>query len=67
MAKKEHKSRLLNNEEVERGNKIKGKNVNGSAGYTGTQDTGEDKIRGLSSETQKKDRWKDDLEQNEMN
>jgi hypothetical protein len=53
MAKKEHKGGLLTNEEVERDNKIKSKNVDASGGYTGAQDTGEDKIRGLGSETQK--------------
>jgi hypothetical protein len=62
MAKKEHKGGLLNNEEVERDNKIKGKNVDGSGGYTGVQDTGEDKIQGLGGETQKKDISKGNLD-----
>jgi hypothetical protein len=53
MAKKEHKGGLLTNEEVERDNKIKGKIVDASGGYTGAQDTGDDKIRELGSETQK--------------
>jgi len=67
MAKKEHKGGLLTNEEVERDYKIKGKNPDGSGGYTGAQDTGEDKIQGLGSETQKKDVSKENSDTNEMN
>lgn len=67
MAKKEHKGGLLTNEEVERDNKIKGKNPDGSVGYTGAQDTGEDKIREVGSETQKNVDRKAIWIRNEMN
>ena len=55
MARKEHKGGILSNEEVERDNRAKGKNADNNPGYSGIQDTGDQKVRGTGNEVQKND------------
>jgi hypothetical protein len=54
MAKKENKGGELSNEQVEKDIKVKG-NPEQSNWYRGAQDTGDQKIRSLGTEVQKKD------------
>jgi hypothetical protein len=54
MAQKENKGGVLTNEQIENDQKAKGVQQE-KGGYKGTQDTGDDKIRSLGTEVQKKD------------
>ena len=54
MAKKENKGGELTNEQIEKDLKTKG-NQDQQNWYRGSQDTGDQKIRSLGSEVQKKD------------
>ena len=55
MERKEHKGGILTNQEVERDNMVKGKNADNNAGYSGIQDTGDQKVRGTGNEVQEND------------
>jgi hypothetical protein len=67
MAKKEHKGGILTNEEVERDNRAKGKDAKGNPGYSGMQDTGDQKIRGKGSKAQKNDGLIDEINNRRIN
>ena len=54
MAKKENKGGLLTPEQIEKDNAVKGKTTEGGH-YQGSQDTGDNKVRGHGSEVQQND------------
>lgn len=54
MSNKENKGGLLTTEQVEQDLKVKGKDGN-EGGYHGSQDTGDEAIRQMGTEVQKRD------------
>jgi hypothetical protein len=64
---RKHNGGLLINEEVERDNKIKGKNLKGRAGYSSIQDSGKDNLRGKGGKFKKKKGLSDTSGVNEVN
>ena len=59
MAQKENKGGLLSNEQIEQDLKARGK-TDDKNGYAGSQDTGDDGVRQLGTEVQKRDGQPDD-------
>lgn len=53
MARKEHKGGILTNEEIDRDNNAKGRDEKNNPGYSGMQDTGDQKIREKGGDVQK--------------
>ena len=53
MAQKENKGGILHNSDIEQDLKVKGKQEGGS--YTGSQDTGDKKVRQMGTDVQRAD------------
>jgi hypothetical protein len=64
MARKENKGGLLSNEQIERDLEARGK-TDHEIGYSGSQDTGDEKVRQMGNEVQKRDGLPDDNKKEE--